>query len=244
MTDLRQNQPLRLASYNIRKARGLDGRRDPVRSAAVIGALEADIVAVQEADRRLGVRPAALTRHAIEAETDLVPVDVAQSDVSLGWHGNALLVRPGTEIVAVERIALAAPDPRGAVLIEMARPAPLRVVAVHLSLLRRYRARQLAQIRAALAARAPMPTVVMGDFNEWRATRGLEALRPAFDIVAPGKSFHARRPVAALDRIAHDDGLELRDAGVETGDLAARASDHLPVWASFELRGAAPGPQI
>ncbi|MGB0968912.1 MAG: endonuclease/exonuclease/phosphatase family protein, partial [Halocynthiibacter sp.] len=51
---------LRIASYNIRKCIGLDRRRDPHRTAGVIQALRADIVLLQEADKRLGARPAAL----------------------------------------------------------------------------------------------------------------------------------------------------------------------------------------
>ena len=231
---------LRLASYNIRKARGLDGRRDPHRSAAVIGALGADVVAVQEADRRLGPRPAALTRKALMAESDLVPLEeVARSHVSLGWHGNAVLVREGFRASQVERLDLTSPDPRGAVLVEFSDPVPLRIVAVHLSLMRSARRRQLEQIRAVLAARPDMPTVVLGDFNEWRAVRGLEPLRDGFSVVSPGKSFHAARPVAALDRFAHDPSLVLEDAGVDEGKLARVASDHLPVWAEFRLGGQA-----
>jgi len=43
---------LRLASYNIHKALGTDGRRDPGRVLEVVNALGADVVALQEADRR------------------------------------------------------------------------------------------------------------------------------------------------------------------------------------------------
>ena len=51
---------LRIASYNIRKARGLDQRRAPERIIEVINMLGADVIALQEADLRLGPRPAAL----------------------------------------------------------------------------------------------------------------------------------------------------------------------------------------
>ena len=187
--------PVRLASYNIRKARGLDGRRDPHRSAAVIAALDADVVAVQEADRRLGRRPAALTWAAIRSETDLVPlVSVSESPVSLGWHGNALLMRPEFEATHVARVPLSSPDPRGAVLVELAMPTEkLRLVAVHLSLLRRYRRRQLAEIRAAIAARAAMPTVY-----PWRFQR----MAPTAGIGTAGRRLHGGQPGPQLSRRA------------------------------------------
>ena len=63
---------LKLATWNIRKCVGLDRRRDPHRVAGVIAGLEADVVALQEADKRLGVRPCSLVASEIvERETDL-----------------------------------------------------------------------------------------------------------------------------------------------------------------------------
>ena len=45
-----------VASYNIHKCVGTDGRFDPARVAEVIAQLDADVVAVQEADKRFGRR--------------------------------------------------------------------------------------------------------------------------------------------------------------------------------------------
>ena len=49
-----------------------------------------------------------------------------------------------------------------------------------------------------------------------------------------GHSFHSRKPVARLDRIFASPELEAVDAGVHQSALAARASDHLPIWARFK----------
>lgn len=220
--------PLRIASYNLRKCRGLDGRRDPGRSLDVINALDADVVALQEADRRLGPRPAALPGRMIEEFSDFRTVALAENDVSLGWHGNAILVRRDLEVDTPRRIPLPVFEPRGAVSVQIG--GRLRVVGVHLSLSRRYRRQQLAAIRAALP-RDGMATVILGDFNEWSGRRGLEPLDGAFTAHAPGRSFHAARPLAALDRIALSPALELKDAGVVETAAAKVASDHLPVWA-------------
>ena len=84
---------IRFASYNIQKAVGQDLRRDPARTLAAISELDADVIALQEADKRLGKRPTALPRFMIEQQTDYVAADVAETDISLGWHGNAILVR-------------------------------------------------------------------------------------------------------------------------------------------------------
>ncbi len=221
---------MRIASYNIRKCLGLDRRRDPGRTLSVINGLDADIVVLQEADKRLGARPAALPHDMLEHETDFVPVHFARNDVSLGWHGNAILLRRGLVPTAIDHLDLPGTEPRGAVAVEI---GDVRIVGVHLGLLRSDRRRQLARI--ADKFHDDRPTVILGDFNEWRARTGLEALDGRFHVHTPGRSFHAARPVAALDRIALSDGLELRDAGVEQARPARSASDHLPVWADIDV---------
>lgn len=226
---------LRVASYNIRKCVGLDRRRDPDRVLGIIAELGADAVVLQEADRRLGERPATLERGRIETITGLVPVDLAANDISLGWHGNAVLLHPEIRVERVQRLDLPGLEPRGAVLVEAARNGRIfRVVGVHLGLTRAYRRRQLREIvKAAAPPRAEMPTVILGDMNEWRKDHGLEPFAPAFTVHAPGLSFHAARPVAALDRIALNRGMTLEGAGVHRSEAARLASDHLPVWADL-----------
>ncbi|WP_367888760.1 endonuclease/exonuclease/phosphatase family protein [Celeribacter indicus] len=221
---------MRLASYNLRKCRGTDGLRAPGRILDVINEIGAQAVALQEADMRLGARPAALPLRMIETHTDFTAVPVNLSAVSVGWHGNAILVRKDATVEADHRFELPGLEPRGAVAVDI---AGLRIVGVHLGLLRSSRQKQLHAIRAHLSRLDDRPTVILGDFNEWSQTGGLDPLRDAFEIHAPGRSFHANRPMAALDRIAHTPALDLRDAGVVETEQSRRASDHLPVWADL-----------
>lgn len=221
------NLHYRIASYNIRKTRGLDGRRDAGRIIDVINRLDADVIALQEADRRLGNRPAALPKELIARATDFNVVPLATNDVSLGWHGNAVLVRRGINVEGISRIVLPGAEPRGAVGVHL--QGGMTVIGVHLGLLRRSRRKQLEVITSRFGAHQSV--VIIGDMNEWAPTRGLEPLQDRFQLHSPGRSFHARRPIAALDRVALSHNLMLADAGVEQGGLARRASDHLPIWA-------------
>ncbi|MBU1837689.1 MAG: metal-dependent hydrolase, partial [Alphaproteobacteria bacterium] len=84
---------LHVVSYNIRKAMGTDRRRDPHRILTILREAAPDIAILQEADLRLGQRPTALPRDAIE-DAGFVPAALAENTVSLGWHGNAILIRP------------------------------------------------------------------------------------------------------------------------------------------------------
>ncbi|GGH47088.1 metal-dependent hydrolase [Frigidibacter albus] len=226
----------RLASYNIRKCLGSDRQRLPGRTLDVINALSADVVALQEVDRRYAPRPFALPPGLIAAQTDFAPVDAAQSPESLGWHGQTVLLRRGLVAQRIERLELPALEPRGALAVEVAGGgAPYRVVCVHLGLMRRWRRLQLAAIREALAGHADMPTVILGDFNEWSVSGGMEPLTDAFHVHAPGRSFPASQPIGRLDRVALGMGLHLLDAGVLDTPLARVASDHLPIWADVRM---------
>ena len=78
----------------------------------------------------------------------------------------------------------------------------------------------------------PLPTVMMGDLNDWSAQSGcLRDFGRDFAFAPTGRSFHARRPVARLDRIMVSNGLTVQDCGVHESAAARKASDHLPIWA-------------
>lgn len=234
---------VKLASYNIRKGIGTDRVRNPLRILKVLQEVDADIVALQEADRRFGARSSVLPQVLIEHHSDYSPVPLDVQQDSMGWHGNAILVRKGFTVTHHDIIHIPYLEPRGVVTatIEIA-GGPLTVFGMHLDLSGLWRARQ-AQVIAALAeeARIDRPTVLMGDLNEWRAQAGcFRSFGRHFRILDCGPSFHSRRPVGRLDRIMHCERLSLMGCGVHQSALAATASDHLPVWAEFSI---APGPQ-
>jgi endonuclease/exonuclease/phosphatase family metal-dependent hydrolase len=227
---------IRVASYNLHKCVGLDRRRDPHRVARVLAGLSADVIAVQEIDRRLPPRPTSLPRAVIEREAGLIPAPVAETHVSLGWHGNGLLLAPGWHLLHLHRLPLPGLEPRGALIAGLAGPGgALRVVATHLGLRRRDRQRQMTQIMAALNLEPPAPTVLLGDLNEWAPHAGFAPLDPYFELHNPGRSFPARRPMAALDRVATGPGLRVRQMGSCRAGEAGRASDHLPIWADLSV---------
>lgn len=223
---------LRLASWNIRAGLGTDLRRDADRVLAGIAALNADVVALQEADFRLGARPSALPRDRIAEVTGLEALPIGRNAASLGWHGNALLVRPGLHLCGLDRLDLPGMEPRGAVIADLEGPGPLRVVAVHLGLLRTARRRQLDAIKLALQRHPPRPTVVLGDFNEHSRRVGLGRIATPFILLPTDATFPSRRPFLPLDRIAHSRDLELTPVAVPRVK-GVQASDHLPLMADL-----------
>ncbi|MCM2562126.1 endonuclease/exonuclease/phosphatase family protein [Lutimaribacter sp. EGI FJ00015] len=225
-----RSSAIRLASYNLQKCVGLDLRRRPDRSLQVIAGLQAQIVVLQEADKRLPPRPAALPAQ-MARDAGWQVVEVGEPGGSLGWHGNAMLLAPGLVVRASHHLDLPGLEPRGAIRIELDTPlGQLRVIGVHLGLVKRFRLLQLAAIMRNLRHLPRMPTVVAGDFNDWGAGRDLDAQVPGLHFVPPAPSFPSPRPVAALDRFLISDDLRAQACGVHVARPARIASDHLPVW--------------
>ena len=229
---------LTFASYNIHKAVGLDRRRDPERILAVLREIDADVIALQEADRRFGDRTSVLPRQMIDDHTPWRAVALQSRPDSIGWHGNVLLVRRHIEIVHAEPVRLPMLEPRGAICAELRVAGQLlRVVGLHLDLSGLRRRRQLRAVFDHLAASGEQcPAVLMGDFNQWSHQRGaMREIGPDWQLITPGNSFPTRQPVAALDRIVASRHWTCQQAGVHHSSLAARASDHLPIFARLGI---------
>ena len=224
---------LRIASYNLQKCVGLDLRRRPDRTLGVINAIGAGLVVLQEADKRLPPRPAALPHDMIEAD-DWRILPFGAPGGSLGWHGNAMLARADIQVQNTEHLDLPGLEPRGAVCADLLGPfGPLRVVGLHLGLVKRYRLLQVSTIMRRLALMPPCPTVLAGDFNDWSRGAALDATAVGVQFIDTPPSFPAVRPVARLDRFAISPDLKALSTGVYRDHPARVASDHLPVWADI-----------
>jgi endonuclease/exonuclease/phosphatase family metal-dependent hydrolase len=228
---------LSVATWNIHKGIGRDRRRDLNRTAAVIGEIAPDIMALQEADTRFFGRKGLLDLQAIAREHGLVAVTLPGGGPAHGWHGNVLLLREA-EVDAVHRIDLPGLEPRGALIADLNHwGQPLRVIGTHLGLWAGSRATQTRHLVSLLAGMDKRPTLLMGDLNEWRTSgsAALHHLSPDFRDSVALPSFPARFPVAPLDRMMISGSARLHEGAVHDTPLARHASDHLPVRARLLL---------
>ena len=236
------SRTFKVASYNIRKAIGTDRRRKPERIIEVLNELDADIIALQEADRRFGPRHALLPEWLLEMHSAYRAVPLPTRIESMGWHGNALLVRGDRPATSSDVLHLPCLEPRGAVTAAFdIASIRLRVVGMHLDLSGLWRRRQAAavvhQVDQWQDHDPAGATILMGDLNEWSVRRGcLADFMRHYELAPSGRSYHATRQVAALDRIMWQGALELVETGVHLTPLSRRASDHLPIWATFEAK--------
>jgi endonuclease/exonuclease/phosphatase family metal-dependent hydrolase len=231
-----------VATYNVHRGRGPVGLFRPDRILAVLGEIRPDLAALQEAQHYLRRGRPMLDAAAIARELGLRPLPVPERPDHQGWRGNVLLARRDAEVLGGPvGLRLGGMEPRGAVLAVLdLGHGPFRAIAAHLSL---GAARRRLQAEALLAAMEEgpgrgLPTLLLGDLNEWGGTSGrgaLGVLARAFAGPPPrAPTFPSFRPVAALDRIFGDRPGLVAEVAAHDTPLARRASDHLPLTARVD----------
>ncbi|TCZ60930.1 endonuclease/exonuclease/phosphatase family protein [Roseicella aquatilis] len=229
---------MRVATYNAHRGRGPAGPFRPERILAVVAEIRPDVIALQEAQHYLR-RGRPMLDAAMAAELGLMPLAPLERPEHQGWRGNLLLVRRDAAVLAGPTgLRLGGMEPRGALLAVLdLGQGPVRVIGTHLSLGEGRRRRQAAALLAAMESGPgrDLPTLLLGDLNEWRPGRGaLAVLAPVFGEPPRAPTFPAFRPLASLDRIlGHPRGL-VEHVAVHDTPLARRASDHLPLTARVE----------
>jgi endonuclease/exonuclease/phosphatase family metal-dependent hydrolase len=235
------DRTFRIATYNVHRCRGLDGRTRPDRIAAVLESIEADIVALQEV---LGAGPNG-GGHAEELGALLGMGWVMAPARQLRGHqfGNAVLSRHriaqhvGYDITwkTCEQRRLQRVD----VVVE---GHTLRVFNVHLGtaiLERRYQARRLTAL--VTDRHLTGPKIVLGDFNEWMRGLTTTLLNERLYSIDLGQHMRRRRtypglfPFLHLDHIYYAGRIEIVSVKVPRTRLALVASDHLPLVADVRI---------
>ncbi|MFE1597774.1 endonuclease/exonuclease/phosphatase family protein [Methylobacterium sp. ID0610] len=248
---------LRLITYNVRRCLGTDGRLSPARIAEVLAACRPDVVALQELDvgrLRSGMIDQA---HAIAQHLGMRAHFHAALRVMEEEYGNAILTALPSRLVRAEALPGLAGrphlEPRGALWAAVtAGDTEFQVIATHLGLRRRERARQAEALLGPRflddpACRAPV--VLVGDLNAVPHSAAYRHLaRRLRDVQkAPGmprrqRTFPSGWPLLRLDHVFVSEGVAVRRVEVVRSPLARVASDHLPLLVELEVadaRGAA-----
>lgn len=229
---------VRLVSWNVHSCVGTDGILDVARVADVLEPLGADVIGLQEVDRRTEPILDLDQLAYLSRRLDLHPIAGPNLIDHRGDFGNGLLARRVPRRHALVDLSVADREPRGAIdaLYDFG-GGVLRVVVTHLGLGRLERAQQIRTLRDHLRQPSEAGAVVLlGDLNEWRPgwlTRARLVPEP-FDVASRLRTWPSRRPLLRLDRILASPRprrFESRTLGHAT---ARRASDHLPLVADLE----------
>ena len=232
---------LTVGSYNIHGGVGADGRRDLARIGRVVGAMDADIVALQEVGGHPWDEAAADAATELARHTGMLAIQGFTMRRRGADYGNLILSRFAPRSVHKIDLSVGRQEPRGAldVTFDIA-GAPVRFIATHLGLVpgeRRTQVKRLIELVQTGAAGDEAATLLLGDINEWFALgRPLRWLHRCFEGRAHGdRTFPARWPMFALDRIWVHPKRALAQYQVFRGADAHLASDHLPVRADLVL---------
>jgi endonuclease/exonuclease/phosphatase family metal-dependent hydrolase len=231
-------QRIAIGSYNIHKCIGWDFRRVPSRIAAVLRELDCDIYALQEVDNEGRDGEDSMQLEYLSRVLGMAAVPGLRIVRHSGQYGNALLTH--LPILSVHRLDLSYSrfEPRGALDVELdLGQQKLRVIATHLGLSRSERREQWRHLLQAVArAPAELPTIVLGDMNEWLPSSA--TLRDAHSILgeplAPA-AFPSFAPFLSLTRIWVRPVGAMSSIDVHRTPLSRRASDHLPVKAVVDV---------
>ncbi len=226
---------LRLATYNIHKCRGLDGRTRVDRIAEVLASLQADVIALQEV---VGGGP--------EEDGQAAALGAR---LGMGWvmdsvrllrgkaYGNVVLSHFPIAHMQPCNLSCAKREPRGAMRVDLdVHGHVLHLFNVHLGtavLERRKQAPRLADFVADPHVRGPK--VLLGDLNEWVKGLTSKTLGEMLEGVDISTHLWRRRtypgvlPLFHLDHIYIAGGLEVEKVSFPRNKLTLMASDHIPL---------------
>ncbi len=237
---------MRLLTYNIHKGVGGSDRRYLLdRIIDVVGEAEPDLICLQEVDYNVARssfhdQPTLISR-ALKTTAHVYQLNVPHRE---GGYGNLLLSRWPIRKHHHVSLRLNNRKPRGAQLAVVDTPeGELHLVNWHLGLAEKERRWQAGHLLGhhLFAESGQLPTLIVGDFNDWRNTldehtfqrhQFLQATAP----IKAFRSFPAFWALAALDKVFYRGPLDINNAQIVRTRLARRASDHLPLALDFHLR--------
>jgi endonuclease/exonuclease/phosphatase family metal-dependent hydrolase len=233
----------RIATYNIHKCRGVDGRVHPERVARVLEEVNADIVSLQEVVSHDGRAAADHQAAFLAGRLGLFGAMGETRKHRGGAYGNVTLSRWDFKLVSPIDITIGVREQRVALRTDIRLGSHvLHVFNVHLGTAVRERRQQAIRLVDRDLLRAidiSGPRIVLGDFNEW--VRGLvtKTLVAEFHLtdlrahLTRARSYPALLPFLNLDHIYFDHHLRVEKAFFHRTRRSLIASDHLPLVADL-----------
>lgn len=234
---------LRVATYNIHKGRGLDGRVRIQRIARVLEEINADVVGLQEVVSHEG---ASVEDHQASYLADRFGYVHAVGETRKhrgGVYGNVTLSRWPFELIRHIDLSVPGREERGVLRTDIEiQSHRLHLFNVHLGTAHRERKTQAIRLIDEDLLRAidiSGPRIVLGDFNEWThglVTRTLSAEFHLTDLrnhIRRTRAYPAIVPLLHLDHIYFDHQLRIQNAAFHRNRRSLIASDHLPLVADL-----------
>ena len=241
---------LRVVTYNIHRAIGVDRRFRPDRIIQILRHHAPEVVLLQEVDEG-AFRSKRLDLARVLAKELAYPHYVVGHNVSLrrGRYGNAILSRFPIERERNIDLSVESRKRRGCqnASIQLGKTGRLEVFNLHLGLSARERARQMG-ILARSDEFSSLPSnaacLLGGDFNDWRLllhpimTEIFQfhcATQRGYGADGSIRTYPSFSPTGGLDRVYYRGPIRLISAHRCRLRLSRVASDHLPVVVDFQI---------
>ncbi|GAB6158395.1 hypothetical protein JCM39194_15950 [Desulfotomaculum varum] len=227
-------QTIRVVSYNIRHARGLDNRVDLNRVAQVLGASKAQLIGLQEVDKHM---PRSFFQHQAKTLGRWLRkswVFVPNLTWGAAQYGNAVLC--GWPIVSYQQYLLPSQgEQRGLLETEIALPGgTVSFFCTHLGLNEQERLQQAEEILR-IVTRTNRPVILVGDFNDRPDSPVYNLITSVLqDAAGSGEgaaTYPAGQPTERIDYVFISPAWQV----LASFPMQANASDHLPLAVDLQL---------
>jgi endonuclease/exonuclease/phosphatase family metal-dependent hydrolase len=238
---------IRVVTYNIHKARGLDQRVKIERIARILRDIAADIIALQEVVNIEGRRREEHQARFIAEELGFQYQIGENRRLRGGAYGNVTLSRFPISFARNYDLTQHGREERGCLRTDVLIDAmhSLHIYNVHLGTAfreRRYQAHRMVAHEILKGEGLKGPRIILGDFNEWIAGLASRVLHSHFQSIriqplfGRSRSYPGLFPFLHLDRIYFDRQLDLQGVQSLRNLRTLIASDHVPIVADFHLR--------
>lgn len=236
-----------VATYNIHKCRGIDGRVSASRIADVIQEVKPDIIALQEVLSQTSASYEAHQARFLAEQLGMYLVRGPTVFFENGEYGNILLSRFPFNFYKNFSLMRRRREQRACLRADITLDGmTVHVFNAHLGTGYFERCCQVRDLFAQIIVTDPALSrakILLGDFNEWFRGVPSRLLRKELKEVnirrrmGRPRTFPGFLPLFRLDRIYLGTGMRARHAFVHKSRLARVASDHLPVVAELEIDG-------
>lgn len=237
-TNAQRNAPesleLKIASYNVRNAKGMDNVVDFDRVANVIMEMDADAVAIQELDSATQRSNGWVVLDELAKRTNMFASFNASIEYSGGKYGNGMLTKE--EPLRVSAIALPGrEEERSLLVVEM---SDYVICCTHFSLNEEDRQASIKLIEQHTKEYISKPVFLAGDFNALPNSNEIRELSDNWILLSDSTqaTFPSDGPTEVIDYIfmKSNDGLNqiVKNAQVVNEPMA---SDHRPLWVKVKI---------
>lgn len=224
------DEPLRLLSYNIRNAKGMDNITDYQRIANIITQSKAAVIALQELD---SVTQRSKGKDVLKELAEATGLH-ASYGAAISFQGGKYGVGVLSKGKPLSQKTIPLPGLEEARVLLVVEFTDYLVFCTHFSLTEKDRLSSIKIIEEELAA-SKKPVLLLGDLNDKPGSETMQRLQQSFQLLSANEfSFPADKPDRCIDYILAHNRIKVKVITTAVLDEPL-ASDHLPLFVEMKF---------